>query len=153
MKTREVIPSIAWIVIGGLICNAAKSLKLGSLRHPEPGMFPFCIGCTLILLAFLQLIKLLFSGKDESEIFEFWPHSGALKRLVSVFVLLIFYTMALKHLGFISCTFVFFVALFKTLAQKSWQYSILTSLAVSALSYIFFEFWLQVNLPKGPFSW
>lgn len=152
MKTREVIPSIAWVVVGGLICNGAKSLKLGSLRHPEPGMFPFLIGSTLILLSFLQLIKLLFSGKDQSETFESWPHSAGLKRLVSIFVLLIFYTMTLQYMGFILCTLVFFMVLFKTLAQKSWQYSILTSLAVSTLSYIFFEFLLNINLPKGPFS-
>ncbi len=150
MKTHKIIPSIAWVIIGGLICIAAKSLRLGSFRNPGSGMFPFLIGCAIALLSSLELITQLFSAKDQSGTFDLWPDSGGLKRAVGVIVLLIFYMMALKYLGFFLCTFVFFMALLKIVERKNWGYAILSSLIVSVSSYLLFKVLLYIKLPKGP---
>jgi hypothetical protein len=153
MKTHRFVPLIVWIIIATMICIASLSLKLGSFRHPEPGMFPFIIGCVIILLSSMQLIIFLMHTKNMSEIFNSWPHSWRLKRsVIAVFLLLIFYAGTFSYLGFFLCTFLFFVALFKIMGRKTWGYIIFSSLTVSFLSYLLFQTLLKIYLPKGPFG-
>ena len=152
MKTRGFMPLIIWIIIGGVICAASKSLKLGSFRHPGAGMFPFIIGSVIILLSSIQVVIQLVQVKAEIRILKFWPLSAGFKRVIAVFILLILYAASLDSLGFLLCTFAFFVLLFKTVGQKAWIYILFNSLMVSALSYLFFEVLLKINLPKGYFG-
>lgn len=147
MKKDEVMPSIAWIIIGIMICVASTALKLGSWGHPQPGLFPFLLGCGIIALSVFHMIPQLYKKSQEGKTLLYWE---GLKRVIIVFTLLVFYALGLERLGFMTCTYVFFVAIFKSLGRKSWGYAILTSLIVTILSYIVFEILLKVNLPKGP---
>jgi putative tricarboxylic transport membrane protein len=79
-----------------------------------------------------------------------WPNRAGLRRIITVFALLVFYALALERLGFIPCTFLFFVAIFKGLGRKSWKYALLTGITVSVLAYVVFQVWLKTNLPRGP---
>jgi putative tricarboxylic transport membrane protein len=147
MKRYEAIPSLSWMIIGILICIASAALRLGSWRHPEPGLFPFFIGCAIVLLSFSQLIPQILKKSQGGKI---WPSPAGLKRIIVVFALLVFYALTLEPLGFIPCTFFFFVAIFKGLGQKSWKYAALTGLTVAVFAYVVFQIWLKSNLPRGP---
>jgi putative tricarboxylic transport membrane protein len=147
MKKDEVIPSIAWIIIGIVICVAAAALKLGTWRRPQPGLFAFLIGCGIIALSVFHMVPQLTKKSEEGKTLFYWE---GLKRIIIVFALLVFYVLSLERLGFMICTYVFFVVIFKSLGRKSWGYAIFTSLIVTILSYLVFEIWLKVNLPKGP---
>jgi len=147
VRTREVIPSIAWIILGVMICLGSTSMRLGSLSSPGPGLFPFIIGCVMILVSISQAIVYAFK---KSETGHFWQNREGVKGVIIVLVLLSFYALALMHLGFSLCTFLFFVAILKTLGRKSWNYALSTALIVSFFSYMVFAVWLKINLPKGP---
>lgn len=147
MKKGEMIPSLVWTIIGIVICIASAGHRLGSWRHPEPGLFPFLIGGVIILLSLSQAISQLMKKSQDGKA---WPNPAGVKRIIVVFVLLVFYAVALVPLGFIPCTFVFFVAIFKSLGRKSWTYAVLTSITVAALAHVVFQIWLKTNLPRGP---
>lgn len=147
MRSQEVIPSVVWMIIGVIICVASVPLKLGLWRHPGPGLFPFLVGCGMVLVSTYQVIAQLLK---ESESVKFWPYPGGVKRMIGLLLVLIFYAVTLKYLGYMLCTFVFFIVLFRTLGQKGWKYAILTSMTVSVISYMVFQIWLKINLPKGP---
>ena len=150
MKNHKIIPLIGWFTIGGLICYAAKSLELGSLRNPGSGIFPFCIGCAIILLSLFGLIGQLFSEvKDQSEHSKLWSHPASLKRVLTVLGMLIFYMITLKPLGFLLCTFILFSVLLRIVERKDWKYTLVASLAVSVASHFLFQNLLKINLPKG----
>ena len=147
MKRAEVIPPLIWLMIGVIICFASVGLRLGSWRHPGPGLFPFLIGCVIVLLSVsLTIPELLRKNQDGLG----WPNRAGLRRIITVFALLVFYALALERLGFIPCTFLFFVAIFKGLGRKSWKYALLTGITVSVLAYVVFQVWLKTNLPRGP---
>ena len=147
MKKVEVIPALVWAIIGIIICAASAGLRLGSWRHPEPGLFPFLMGCVIILLSVSLTIPQFLKKSQQGKI---WPNPDGLKRIIAVFALLVFYALALEPLGFIPCTFVFFVAIFKSLGQKSWRYAVLTGITVAVLAHVVFQIWLKTNLPRGP---
>lgn len=147
MKSHEVISSLIWLMIGVMIGIASIPLKLGLWRHPGAGLFPFLIGCAIVLVSFYQVITQILKG---AESFKFWLRPGGIKRIIGLFFVMIFYAVALQHLGYLLCTFVFFIVLFKTIGQKSWGYATFTSLTICMLSYGVFQILLKVNLPKGP---
>ena len=149
MKTYRVVFQLAWIVIGGLICSGAISYKIGVLSHPRPGMFPFLIGCAIILLSCVQLVIELHSGKDRSTVHKFWPYSGGLNRVIALSVMIVFYVTTLTYLGYVLCTFVFFVAILKILGKKSWKFAFFVSVLVLFGSYMLFNTLLKINLPEG----
>jgi hypothetical protein len=149
MRTREVISSIVWIILGVLVCVDSISMRLGSMNRPGPGLFPFVIGCTLILVSIPKIIR---QSSNESENIKFWQSRAGVRGVIILFVLLSFYSVALPHLGFSLCTFIFFVTILKTLGQKSWTYALLTGLAVAYISHFLFRMLLNINLPEGPFG-
>jgi putative tricarboxylic transport membrane protein len=146
MKKKEVASSLGWILFGLMIAIGSTSLGLGSFRRPGPGMFHFIIGSAIILLSSYQIVLQFYKDSDNSKI---WPHPDGLKRIIYTMLILVFYAIAIEHLGFILCTFIFFTLLLKTVGQKGWGYAMVTGLTVSMLTYIIFHMWLNVNLPKG----
>jgi putative tricarboxylic transport membrane protein len=149
MKVREVIPSTVWIISGVMICIGSISMRLGSLNNPGSGLFPFIIGCAMIVVSIPQVITQSF---EESENVKFWQSRAGVNGVIIVLLLLSFYTMVLIHLGFSLSTFLFFVAILKTLGRKNWTYALLTALVVSFFSYMVFAVWLKINLPEGPLN-
>lgn len=151
MKNVEFISYLSWAVIGVIICVGSARLGLGLWRHPEPGLFPFLIGCAITLSALSQVILQLLKILKNSQYVETWrPNPTGLKRIIAVFVLLVFYALTLKSLGFIPCTFLFFMVIVKSLGQKSWRYAVLTGFIVAISAHVVFQIWLQTNLPRGP---
>ena len=150
MRNHEVFASLLWVILGGVICLASVSLRLGSWHFPGPGLFPFLIGSTIVLLSFGRGILVYFKTPSR---FQFWPHSAGLKRILLLFACLMFYAATLKHLGFLACTFLFFILVSKGVAEKNWKFSFSASLATSILTYWMFYHLLKINLPKGFFGW
>jgi putative tricarboxylic transport membrane protein len=146
MKKKEVASSLGWIIFGLMISIGSISVGLGSFRRPGPGMFHFIIGSAIILLSSYQIVVQFHKNSDNSKIL---PHRDGLKRIIYTILILIFFAVAIEYLGFVICTFIFFALLLKTVGQKRWGYTIITSLTVSILTYIIFHIWLNVNLPKG----
>ena len=146
MKNHEVIVSLAWVVIGAIVCVASFPLRLGAWRLPGPGLFPFLIGAVIVLFSLCHGIIELFK---EPQKFRFWPDPAGLKRILALFISLLFYAGTLRPLGYPLCTFLFFMMVFKIVSQKSWKLNIPTSLTITIVSYVVFHTFLKINLPKG----
>jgi hypothetical protein len=61
----------------------------------------------------------------------------------------VIYTLLLKHLGFLISTFSLLILLFLVKAHYQLLKVILISFLVTAGSYLVFQVWLKVQLPKG----
>jgi putative tricarboxylic transport membrane protein len=146
MRNKEVVSSLCWVIIGLSISIGSVFLGLGSFRRPGPGMFHFIIGCAIF---FLSAVQMGVQFRKESDNVKMWPHPGGLKRVICIFLTLIFYAMTLEHLGFILCTSMFLAAILKIVAQKRWGYAIWVGSSVSVITYVIFKMGLEVNLPKG----
>jgi putative tricarboxylic transport membrane protein len=146
MRNKEVVSSLCWVVIGLGISIGSAFLGLGSFRRPGPGMFHFIIGCAIFLLSSCQMGA---QFRKKSDNMALWPHPGGLKRVICIFLTLIFYAITLEYLGFILCTFVFLAAILKIVIQKRWGYALLVGSSVSIVTYVIFKIGLDVNLPQG----
>jgi hypothetical protein len=68
---------------------------------------------------------------------------------LAVAVLVLAYNLVLERLGFIVSAVVFLMIMFKGIEKFSWAKSLLVTFAVVACSYLLFQTFLNVSLPKG----
>jgi putative tricarboxylic transport membrane protein len=144
--SKDLVSGLFWLAIAIFVSfEGFTKLKLGTLRQPGPGFFPFWGGLLLGALALILLARslklrerLAFSGIP-------WP------ALVLVLGALLCYLLFLETLGFLIVTALFLIALF-CLAQIGWIKQVAWSVIAASLTYALFKFWLKVQLPPGLFG-
>jgi putative tricarboxylic transport membrane protein len=138
------------VLFAGGMMTALWSLKygFGSLSEPGVGFITFFAGAILALLSLL----LFFSSFREKEkpvaLRELWAGLDV-KKVIYVLVLLIAYTVLLRPVGFPLCTFILLFLLFRVKGSYGIWTPLFVSFFVTAVSYLVFQVWLQVQLPRG----
>ena len=143
---RDLVSAVFWLAVAIYVSfEGFTRLKLGTLRQPGPGFFPFWGGlllgaCALILLGrSLKSRERLTSGAIP------WP------ALILVLGALLGYLLFLETLGFIIVTSLFLLALF-CFAEIGWIKHVGWSVIATSLVYALFKLWLKVPLPSGLFG-
>ena len=121
---------------------------MGRFKHPGPGFFPFGLA---VILVFLALALILQSRKKEGVPVPFWPERAWLRPLLGAVIFLL-YALSLGYLGFILTTFLFLVVWMWVVERIRWATIITISVAVTAVLYLIFEYFLEVPLPTGFWS-
>jgi len=144
--SRDLASSLFWLAIAIFFSlEGFINLKLGSLRSPGPGFFPFWGG---VVLGLLSLVLLLSSLKNMGTL-----SLSVLKssKLLLVTGALLAYLLLLETFGFMTITFLFLFLLFR-IEYRGWVFSAVTALIGAVSSYALFQLWLKTQLPAGPFG-
>jgi len=144
--SRDLASSLFWLAIAIFFSlEGFINLKLGSLRSPGPGFFPFWNG---VVLGLLSLVLLLSSLKNMGRL-----SLSVLKssKLLLVTGALLAYLLLLETFGFVTITFLFLFLLFR-MEYRGWVFSAVTALIGAVSSYALFQLWLKTQLPAGPFG-
>jgi putative tricarboxylic transport membrane protein len=144
--SRDLASSLFWLAIAIFFSlEGFINLKLGSLRSPGPGFFPFWGG---VVLGLLSLVLLLSSLKNMGRL-----SLSVLKssKLLLVTGALLAYLLLLETFGFMTITFLFLFLLFR-MEYRGWVFSAVTALIGAVSSYALFQLWLKTQLPAGPFG-
>lgn len=154
-KLRDLISSLVCIGFGMIFCIG--SVRYGDVRSgiPSAGFFPFIGGIVLISLSLVELISAIAAinkKEDNTKREQFFPQRNSWKRLLLVVLALSAYALLLEYLGLLITTFLFVVFLTRFIEPQKWVTTIAIAFLTSTLSYVLFEFWLKVELPKGIFG-
>jgi len=144
--SKDLASSLFWLAIAIFFSlEGFINLKLGSLRSPGPGFFPFWGG---VVLGLLSLVLLLSSLKNMGRL-----SLSVLKssKLLLVTGALLAYLLLLETFGFMTITFLFLFLLFR-MEYRGWVFSAVTALIGAVSSYALFQLWLKTQLPAGPFG-
>lgn len=143
---RDLTSGLFWLAIAIFVSfESFTNLKLGTVRQPGAGFFPFWSSLLLGTLSLVLLTRLLKS-RDPLE-----PGAIRWPALLLVLSALLAYLIFLETLGFVIVTFLFLLLLFR-FGKIGWIKSAALSVIATALAYGLFRQWLQVQLPRGPFS-
>ena len=146
---RGVEAGVAIVIAAfGLIC------VLGSLRvgigwgdeGPMAGFFPFYIGLIIIVSSVANLYTLL-SGAKEYGLFASW---GQILKVLSVVIPTGIYVSILPFIGIYVASMLLIGTFMMWLGKYRWTTAIPVALLVPVLTFVFFERWFLVPLPKGP---
>ena len=150
MGTKEAIGSLFWIGVGLFFCIGALRYGLFEEDVPGPGLLPLIAGMVLISLGIGVFIPSLKKGaKTKSAEKGFFPEKDSFKKLFLAVVGLGGYGMALEYMGFLIMTFLFMIFLLRFIEPQKWTVVLTTSLLTAASSYLLFQIFLKVQLPKG----
>lgn len=134
--------SLFLLALSIFFCISSLSLGIGSLQNPGAGFVPFFSG---LLLGCLSLV-LLFMGTEQTKTSFLFRRSWL--KCSWVVGSLLFYFFFIEKLGFIFTAFVTIFVLF-SLQNKNKMVVFLIALFTVFLSYVIFQLWLGVRLPKG----
>ena len=120
----------------------------GSLSEPGVGFITFFAGAILALLSLLLFFSSFREKEKTAGLRELWAGLDV-QKVLYVLLLLVVYTVLLRPGGFLLCTFLLLFLLFRVKGAYGIWTTLLASFFVTAVSYLVFQVWLQVQLPRG----
>lgn len=146
MKRAELITALVLIALGGVVLFDAVRLGFGwGSDGPKSGFFPFWLGVILVASCLVIIGQTLrrsatapFVTVEQLRpvLTVLWP--AAVMVLFTQFVGL--YVASALYLGFYM----------RWVGRHSWRAIVVLSIAVPVATFVIFEQWFLVPLPKGP---
>jgi putative tricarboxylic transport membrane protein len=131
---------------GLVIFGSVKAGINWGAEGPRAGFFPFYIGLFILLASMVNLFSAIFDIPRD-KLFAEW---GQLLRVFSVIVPTAVFVGLIPSLG-IYVSSVLLIALFmKWLGKYRWHIVAAVSIGVPVATFLVFEKWFLVPLPKGP---
>jgi putative tricarboxylic transport membrane protein len=148
VRSRDIISSLFWVVMGVGICYGGVGLDLGTLRDPGGGFMFFWVGVIMTGLSLGILIRAARGKAVQGEMRAVWA-GVPWKKMVSVLAVLFLYAYLFTPLGFILTTIFLLIFLFKAVEPQKWSWAILGAVVSTLAAYGVFRLWLQCQLPQG----
>ena len=124
------------------------SLKAGinwGAEGPRAGFFPFYVGLFIVVASAVNLWNALRDG--DKGLFAEW---GQLRQVMSVVVPTAIYVGAMPFTGLYIASMVFIAWFMRWLGHYRWLTVVAVAVGMPVLTYLVFERWFLVPLPKGP---
>ena len=124
------------------------SIKAGinwGAEGPRAGFFPFYVGLFIIISSAINLWNTM--RDDDSAVFAEW---GQLRQVFSVVIPTAIYVAVLPFSGLYLASMVFIAWFMRWLGGYRWLTTIAIAVGMPVLTYLVFERWFLVPLPKGP---
>jgi len=134
--------------LGALV--AYDSYRLGSSwgeDGPQTGYFPFYVALLICFSSAVVLVQALLRLKSDRQVF---VESGQLRQVLIILVPSTLYVLGVQWIGIYVSSAVFIGLFMKTVGRYSWMRSATVGLGVCVASFLLFEIWFKIPLPKGP---
>ena len=127
-----------------------ESMKfpLGTIDNPGPGFFPLLLGFAMAVMA----IALAVRGwrKVTAEVHHpFWPVKEGFFKVSLTFIVILLFTSLLEFTGYMINIFFLFLVLLRPIGRQKWRWSISIAVGAVLVSYLIFNKWLMIPLPRG----
>jgi putative tricarboxylic transport membrane protein len=146
---RAVEIGVALASIGFAVLVIVGSLQAGinwGAEGPRAGFFPFYIACFILLASIVNLFS-AFVDMPREKLFAQW---GQLLRVLSVIIPTAVFVGIIPTLGIYVSSALLIALFMKWLGKYRWSIVALVSLGVPVATFLVFEKWFLVPLPKGP---
>lgn len=150
MKRSDLWGGIFWLGVSVYVLAKSLQLGFGHFGRPGPGFLPFWAALAMGFFSISVCIKavILRTGTNIHPL----RVGAGWRKVIAVIVLLLLYAVFLPTVGYILATFFLLLFLFISLERSRIWLSGCSSLMITAFSYLLFNSWLGVELPKGFFS-
>lgn len=114
---------------------------------PAPGYFPFYIAVAMAIASIINLVRALPHTVKGAETMVTVP---GFKRMATIFVPAVVYVLAIHFIGIYVASAIYIAGFMYLIGKFSIAKSVLVAVAISVVSFMMFEVWFLVPLPKGP---
>jgi putative tricarboxylic transport membrane protein len=148
MKTDHLNGAL-FLIVSILICLGAARYPYGSLHNPGPGFLPLWLGVVLGGLSVVLLIGTALHPQKAKPLADVGAEKIRWGKVLIAIAALILYSVLMDLIGFLLVTFLFMAALIRFIDPQTWKKVIGWALVGSVGSYLIFEVWMKLRLPKG----
>lgn len=125
------------------------ALRVGtgwSAEGPLAGFFPFYI-CIAILISCAVNLTHVLRTENDSAVFASWDK---INKVLQVLIPTAIYVGIIPHSGIYVASALLVASFMKVLGLYSWASSVALGITVALFTFVAFEKWFLVPLPKGP---
>ena len=137
------------LILAGFICWGSASLTYGNIHNPGAGFFPRWLGIILGAMAIGLILKAAWQRQGAKGPGEIPPGRVRWEKVLFVLLALVLYGALLNTLGFLIVTVLLLAFLLRFIELQPWKTVIGWTLLASLGSYLIFELWMKLRLPKG----
>jgi hypothetical protein len=116
--------------------------------NPGPGFLPLLLGIVLGVMAVIYFFKVWVKKRIRTGS-RLWPDRRGFIRVSSIFALLCLYTLLIEITGYLVNIFLLFLIMLMPIGKQKWFWSLSISVGAALASYLLFDWWLMLPLPKG----
>ncbi|GLH79320.1 hypothetical protein SSBR45G_42290 [Bradyrhizobium sp. SSBR45G] len=145
-KAVEVGVTLAIALFGIVVIFG--SVKAGinwGAEGPRAGFFPFYVGLFIVAASAMNFRNTL--REDDGGVFAAWSE---LRQVMSVVVPTAIYVGALPFTGLYLASMIFIAWFMRWLGKYGWLTVAAVAIGMPVVTYLIFERWFMVPLPKGP---
>ena len=143
---------ILLLLFGAVTAWLSLQIRVGTLRAPGSGFFPFYLGLLLILLAAIHVAQLRRSGGALSGGEGGNAHQSSRLRVLLFLAAMALGTGMLPVLGYPLVAFLLMILLLYILGVRRWSHLVTIALCTAGVCYVLFVRWLQIPLPTAAFG-
>jgi putative tricarboxylic transport membrane protein len=136
------------ILAAGMILAAVR-LPYGTIHNPGPGFFPFWLGVILGGMSIALFVQATRGKENERTLRNILEEDVRWGKVLLVLAALILYAFLMDYIGFLIVTFLLMALLLRFIEPRPWKVVIGWALAGSVGSYLIFDVWMKLRLPKG----
>jgi putative tricarboxylic transport membrane protein len=146
MRAAELVTASVLMLLGGVVLLDAVRLGFGwGPDGPRSGFFPFWLALIMVVTCAVILAQAALGGRTKSFVSHeqlgsvlkvLWPATAA----VALMHFIGLYVASALYMGFYM----------RWVGRHSWVMVVVIALAVSVGSFLVFEKWFLVPMPKGP---
>ena len=146
---RGVEIGVAVFMAGLALIGIYGSLKVGigwADEGPQAGFFPFYISVLVFISCAVNLVQ-TFLKSDDGTLFASWVQ---LRKVMSVVIPTAIYVLVLTYIGIYLASALLIATFMRWVGRYRWSVVIGTAILVPIITFVIFEKWFLVPLPKGP---
>jgi putative tricarboxylic transport membrane protein len=146
---RSVEVGVAAIMALLALIGIYGSIKVGigwGDEGPRAGFFPFYIS-VIVLIACVINIASVVTVSGEGKVFAEWSQ---LRQVISVLVPTMVYVGLVPYLGIYVASALLIAFFMRWFGNYGWHIAAAVGVVVPILTFLMFEIWFLVSLPKGP---
>ncbi len=146
-RSVEIAVALAIMLLGIITVYGSILVGIGwGAEGPKAGFLPFYIGLFIIGSCAINLFSIFAAGESD-RLFAEW---GQLRQVMSVVVPATVYVFLVDPIGIYLASFLLIAVFMKWIGRYSWATTIGVAIGMPLVSYMVFEKWFLVPLPKGP---
>lgn len=143
----EIGVALATALFGVVVMIGSVQVGIGwGDEGPRAGFFPFYVGLVIVISSAVNLIGVIAEIKPDAP-FASWQQ---LRSVLSVVLPTAAYVATLPYLGIYVTSALLLAVFMKWFGRYSWLAIAIIAIGVPVLTYVTFERWFLVPLPKGP---
>jgi putative tricarboxylic transport membrane protein len=146
-RSVEIGVVVAIVAFALLVIVGSLQVGIGwGAEGPKAGFFPFYVGLLILISSIVNFVRIAPETSDR-QLFADW---GQLRKVMSVLVPTTIYVALIPWVGIYVASILLIAVFMRWLGRYDWSLIAAISLGVPLVTFLIFERWFLLPLPKGP---